>query len=131
MDATANADPFVEVSATLKAVAVNLVKVAGDLRLLHMSGEIGLPAVQAALMLARHMAGVTADEARCAGVLATSPMVITAFVPALGYDRCAALMKEFTRRGERDMRAFLAEKLGAAQVDETLDPNRINGLGYR
>ena len=44
---TANADPFVEVSGILKAHAANLIKIAGDLRLLHLLGEIRLPDLQA------------------------------------------------------------------------------------
>ena len=47
MDATANADPFVEVSGILKALATNLIKICRDLRLLHMTGEIRLPNMQA------------------------------------------------------------------------------------
>jgi aspartate ammonia-lyase len=52
MDPTQNADVFVEVSGLLKACAVNLTKIAGDLRLLSSGpfaglGEIRLPAVQA------------------------------------------------------------------------------------
>ena len=44
---TAHADVFVEVSGILKAAAVNLIKISQDLRMLHMLGEICLPAVQA------------------------------------------------------------------------------------
>lgn len=44
---TANADVFVEVSGILKAYAVNLVKITGDLRLMNYLGEIRLPPVQA------------------------------------------------------------------------------------
>lgn len=47
VDQTANADAFVEVSGILKACAANLLKICGDLRLLHMTGKIELPAVQA------------------------------------------------------------------------------------
>jgi len=47
VDQTANADAFVEVSGILKAAAANLLKICGDLRLLHMTGKITLPAVQA------------------------------------------------------------------------------------
>ena len=52
IDATQNADVFVEVSGILKACACNLLKVAGDLRLLSSGpdgglGEIRLPARQA------------------------------------------------------------------------------------
>jgi aspartate ammonia-lyase len=47
VDQTANADAFVEVSGILKACAANLLKICGDLRLLHMNRKIRLPAVQA------------------------------------------------------------------------------------
>lgn len=44
---TAQADVFVEVSGILKALAANLIKICGDLRLLNYWGEIRLPALQA------------------------------------------------------------------------------------
>ncbi len=47
MDATANCDPFVEVSATLLSNAVNLIKISTDLRFLHVQKEISLPQLQA------------------------------------------------------------------------------------
>ena len=47
VDQTANADAFVEVSGIMKACAANLLKICGDLRLLHMQRKIKLPAVQA------------------------------------------------------------------------------------
>lgn len=43
---TANSDSFVEVSGILKAHASNLMKIANDLRLSAMTGEIILPAIQ-------------------------------------------------------------------------------------
>ncbi len=46
IDATANADPFVEVSGILKAHASNLLKIANDLRLMNLLGEIALPGLQ-------------------------------------------------------------------------------------
>ena len=47
MDQTANADAFVETAGMLAAFGVNCIKVCNDLRLLHFSGELRLPAVQA------------------------------------------------------------------------------------
>jgi len=47
MDATANQDPFVEVSGMLKAHASSLIKIPGDLRLMGLLGEVVLPRVQA------------------------------------------------------------------------------------
>ncbi len=47
VDGTANADAFVEVSGILKAHAVNLIKIAEDLRKMNLLKEIRLPALQA------------------------------------------------------------------------------------
>ena len=47
VEATANADAFVEVSGMLKALACNLRKCGNDLRILQLQGLIRLPAVQA------------------------------------------------------------------------------------
>jgi aspartate ammonia-lyase len=47
MAETAHADSFVEVSGILKAHAVNLIKIANDLRLMNLLGEISLPQLQA------------------------------------------------------------------------------------
>lgn len=47
VDQTANADAFVEASGIMKAASANLLKICGDLRLLHMLKKIGLPPVQA------------------------------------------------------------------------------------
>jgi len=47
VDQTANNDCFAEVSGILKAHASNLIKISGDLRLLNLLGEIGLPQLQA------------------------------------------------------------------------------------
>jgi aspartate ammonia-lyase len=47
MDQTANTDVFVEVSGILKAHASNLIKIAGDLRMMNLLGEISLPQLQA------------------------------------------------------------------------------------
>jgi len=47
MDQTANADAFVETTGMLNACAVNSIKIANDIRLLHFSGEISLPPLQA------------------------------------------------------------------------------------
>ena len=194
LDATANTDPFVEVSGILKAHAGSLVKIANDLRLLHLLGEIDLPAlqpgssimpgkvnpvlleaaVQAGLKvmandflvaeacsrstlqineflpllahallesldllirvdgaLAEHVAGITADDARCRELFDASPMIVTAFLPHVGYDRAGALLAEFSASGRKNVREFLREKLGADLVERVLSPERLISLGYR
>ncbi len=191
---TANADPFVEVSGILKAHAVNLMKIANDLRLLNFIGEIRLPAHQAGSsimpgkvnpvvmeaaiqtgikvaandgivaeaasrgtlqineflplladsflesldllinlngILAEAVKGIQADEARCRAFFDESPMIVTALLPYLGYEKALALFQEFQAGGGRNMRAFLEERLGKEWVERTLSPYQLTALGYR
>lgn len=197
IDATANADAFVEVSGILKASAANLGKIAADLRLLHFLGEIALPPLQAgssimpgkinpvmteavmqvamaarandaivtdcaahgtlqinefmpllawalldtmamlesaARAFTQHIAGITADAARCAAHLADSPTLVTAFLPKIGYERAEELAKEFVAARSQDpqltLRVFLSEKLGPQVVDEVLAAPNLVKLGH-
>jgi aspartate ammonia-lyase len=194
LDATANTDPFVEVSGMLKAHASSLIKIANDLRLLHLLGEIELPKLQpgSSIMpgkvnpvaleatmqvglkvmandlvvteacsrstlqineflpllahsllesldllirmdqiLAGHVEGITANEAKCREIFDQSPMLVTAFLPYIGYDRAAALLKDFFSSGRKNVREFLSEKLGPPLVEKILSPERLISLGYR
>jgi len=194
LDATANTDPFVEVSGILKAHASNLIKIANDVRLLNFLGEIELPklqagssimpgkvnpvmleaTIQAALkvmandfiiaeacsrstfqineflpllahsllesldimtrinpLLADHIEALAANEPRCRQYLDQSPMIITAFLPRIGYDRANALLQEFFSSGRNNLREFLSEKLGKNLVEKILSPYQLTSLGYR
>ncbi|MFA6599955.1 MAG: aspartate ammonia-lyase [Candidatus Omnitrophota bacterium] len=193
-DATANSDCFVEVSGILKAYASNLIKIAGDLRLMNLLGEIVLPALQAgssimpgkinpvaaeaviqtalkviandwlvtetasrstfqinefmpllafamleslelltniSRLFARHAALIRADGVRCARYAAEAPAIVTAFVPALGYEKAGRLLEAFRESGRRDLREFLCEALGREEVDRILSPQNLTSLGYR
>jgi len=194
VDATANTDPFVEVSGILKAHASSLCKIANDLRLLHLFDEIELPklqpgssimpgkvnpvvleaVMQVALrvmandfliteacsrstlqineflpllahsllesldllirtdeVLARHADGITANETRCRESFDRSPMIVTAFLPHIGYDRASELLQAFRASGRKNVREFLQEKLGMEMVERALSPERLISLGYR
>jgi aspartate ammonia-lyase len=98
IDATANADAFVEVSGILKASAANLSKIAGDLRLLHFLGEIALPPLQAGssimpgkvnpvMMEAILQAGmaVRANDAIVTDCAAHGTLQINEFMPLLAW----------------------------------------------
>jgi len=81
VDATQNADVFVEVSGILRALAVNLAKIATDLRLLASGpdaglGEIRLPAVQAGSSIMPGKVNPVIPEA-----------VGQAAIAAMGYDQ--------------------------------------------
>ncbi|AKJ65091.1 lyase family protein [Kiritimatiella glycovorans] len=85
----------------------------------------------AAQSLAVHADGIEADAARCREHLDRSPELITAFVPELGYDRCAGLVKDWKCTDHGDMRAFLKEKLGDDAVRERLSPQALTALGHQ
>jgi aspartate ammonia-lyase len=194
LDATANTDPFVEVSGILKAHASNLIKIANDVRLLNFLSEIELPklqagssimpgkvnpvmleaTIQAAIrvmandfsiaeacsrstfqineflpllahsllesldilirinpLLADHVEALKANEARCRQYFDQSPMIITAFLPRIGYDRANALLQEYFSSGRNNLREFLSEKLGKNLVEKILSPYQLTSLGYR
>ena len=82
----------------------------------------------ASAILARHVRNVVADETRCRAFFDRSPMIVTALLPAIGYERATELMQEYqkleTRIGSEalpsecraaelpNIRSFLEEKLG-------------------
>jgi aspartate ammonia-lyase len=94
----------------------------------------------AAPVLAAHVKGILADEARCRHFVDQSPMIVTALLPFVGYKRATALIQEYARLegadkpGEaqrRNIRSFLEEKLGKELTDEALSPHHLTMLGYR
>ncbi|MGA3280662.1 MAG: aspartate ammonia-lyase [Smithella sp.] len=194
MGETANADAYVEVSGILKAHAVNLIKIAGDLRLMNLLGEIRLPqlqagssimpgkvnpvlaeaAIQAGMkviandgiitdtaargtlqineflpllaqallesldllinidnLLVKYVKGITADQKKCGQYFDHSPMIITALLPAIGYERATQLITEFSTCSDKNMRLFLEQKLGKEIVDKYLSPYQLTALGYK
>jgi aspartate ammonia-lyase len=58
-------------------------------------------------------------------------MIITAFLPHIGYDRANALLQEFFSSGRNNLREFLSEKLGGKVVEKILSPYQLTSLGYR
>jgi aspartate ammonia-lyase len=194
VDATANADVFVEVSGILKAHASNLLKIANDLRLMNLLGEIKLPQLQTGSsvmpgksnpvileavmqagmkimandflvteaasratfqicefmpllacallesielltrsdeMFATHVAGIKADPERCQIYVDQAEGIITAFVPQLGYDKAAEILREFRKSENRNLRVFLEERLGKEIVAKTLSPQNLLSLGHK
>jgi aspartate ammonia-lyase len=80
MEATQNADAFVEVSGILKACATNLLKVANDLRLLSSGPEAGLGEIR----LPQRQAGSTIMPGKVNPVIPEA--VAQAAMMAMGYD---------------------------------------------
>jgi aspartate ammonia-lyase len=87
--------------------------------------------ISGAQMLAKHAAGIDADQGRCLERLYASPEIITAFVSLLGYDRCSELLKEFEQHGQGTIRQFLENELGKETVEKTLSPQNLMSLGHK
>jgi aspartate ammonia-lyase len=191
---TANADAFVEVSGIMKAHASNLIKIAGDLRMMNMLGEIRLPSMQAGSsampgkvnpvimeaviqaglriisndlivteaasrstfqiiefmpmladallesmdilsnvdnMFAAHVSGISADAGKCSGIAHASPMIITALVPYIGYEKATEIMNGYEAAADKDFRTYLKNLLGEELVDRALDPYTLTALGFK
>ena len=194
MGETAHADSFVEVSAIFKAHAVNLIKIANDLRLMNFLGEIRLPQLQAGSsimpgkvnpvlaeaaiqvgmkviandaivtdaaargtlqineflpllahallesldmlinidsLLALHVRGIEANQEKCEEYFNASPMIITALLPVIGYEKATQFITEFSSGSENNMRRFLEEKLGKELIDKIFSPYQLTALGYK
>ena len=191
---TANADAFVEVSGIMKAHASNLIKIAGDLRMMNMLGEIRLPSMQAGSsampgkvnpviteaviqagikvmandfiiteaasrstfqiiefmpmladallenldilskingMFAVHVSGITADKAKCAQIVNASPMIVTALVPYIGYEKASELISKYKPEEDADFMSYLKSIIGEEIVDKALDPYALMALGFK
>jgi aspartate ammonia-lyase len=82
-------------------------------------------------ILAGHIDGIMANEPKCREIFDASPMIVTAFLPHIGYDRAGALLAEFFASGRKNVREFLREKLGADLVERILSAESLISLGYR
>ncbi len=82
-------------------------------------------------MLEKFAAGITANEEECRRHVEKSPVLVTAFLPYLGYEKAEKLFHEFQDSGEKNIRNFLVKKLGADIVERMLSPEQLTQLGYR
>jgi aspartate ammonia-lyase len=201
VEATQNADVFVEVSGILKAAAASLLKIAGDLRLLSSGptgglGEIALPARQPGssimpgkvnpvipeavsqaamqvfgndIVIAQACAagslelnaflplvaanllesidllttacdilrkfcvdGITADRDRCRQYVENATATATALLPALGYDKCAEIVKLAQQSGKTIRQIVLEQKLlTESDFDALISPEAVCRLGHK
>jgi len=199
VEATQNADVFVEVSGILKACAVNLLKTCGDLRLLSSGPEAGLAEIrlprlqagssimpgkvnpvlpeavsQAAMrvlgndqvialaasqgnlelnaflplvadallesldLLARActilrtgcVEGLEADERRCREHVHSSTAVLTALLPALGYEKASEVARLCQSTGQSVRDIVVGQgMLSAESFDECISPEAVCRLG--
>ena len=84
--------------------------------------SIALLSSAARLFADKCVAGLEADEKRCRELVEASFPIVTALVPAIGYDAAAEISKEAYKSG-RTIREVALEKgvLGEKELDEALD----------
>jgi len=82
-------------------------------------------------LLAPHVRGIVADPEKCQTYFAASPMIITALLPIIGYEKASQWISEFSLRREQNMQLFLEEKMGKDRVDEIFSPYQLTALGYK
>ncbi len=83
------------------------------------------------ILLEEHIRGIEADSGKCEEFFNQSRMIVTALLPAVGYDRALQLLTEFSAGNEKNVRLFLEEKLGKDIVHKYLSPSALTALGYR
>jgi aspartate ammonia-lyase len=81
--------------------------------------------------LAAHLRGVDADELRCRVFFENSPMIATALLPHIGYDRATDLVREFLASGRENIVKFLREKLGDDLVTTVFSAQNLVALGHK
>jgi aspartate ammonia-lyase len=83
-------------------------------------------------ILRRHcIEGIEADEERCRRHVESSVAVVTALVPAIGYDRASELAERSAETGRTVRELALAEGLLTAdQFDELISPESVMRLGF-
>lgn len=82
-------------------------------------------------LLIEHIRDILADSETCEEFFNQSRMIITAILPAVGYDQAAQLLREFSANDRKSMRQFLEEKLGNDLVSQYLSPSALTALGYK
>jgi fumarate hydratase class II len=92
--------------------------------------EIALLAAASRLFADRCVDGLEADEARCRALVEQSFPIVTALVPAIGYDLAAEISKEAYRTG-RTIREVALERTGlpVEELDRALDLERMTRGG--
>jgi aspartate ammonia-lyase len=82
-------------------------------------------------LLADHVLKIVCNKDRCQFYLDHSPMILTALLPLLGYEKATELITTFHRENHVNVRTFLEAKLGRELVEKFLSPYTLTALGYR
>jgi len=81
--------------------------------------------------LAEEILRISADESRCRDIFNRSTMIVTAFLPEIGYDRAREILSDFRESGEMNVKEFLEKQLGPDLVNRILSPYQLTALGFK
>jgi aspartate ammonia-lyase len=81
--------------------------------------------------LAGHVRQIGADESACRAFFERSPMIATALLPHIGYDRATELVSQFLASGRQNIVEFLRGKLGDELVGKVFSARSLVALGYK
>ena len=82
-------------------------------------------------LFAGHVEAIKANEEKCREYFDHSPAIITALLPHIGYKKAGLLLAEFSAAEKKNLREFLAEKLGKELIERVFDPYNLISLGYQ
>ncbi|PKN70528.1 MAG: aspartate ammonia-lyase [Deltaproteobacteria bacterium HGW-Deltaproteobacteria-12] len=82
-------------------------------------------------LLTLHVREIKACKDKCEEYFNASPMIITALLPVIGYEKATAFITEFSSGNENNMRLFLEKKLGKELIDQAFSPHQLTALGYK
>jgi aspartate ammonia-lyase len=85
-------------------------------------------------MLSKYIKTIKANPKICRKYFDNNPLIVTAFLPHLGYQKCQKLWKDFykeSKNGKITVRGFLEKKLGKEGVNKILSAQSLMSLGYR
>jgi len=83
------------------------------------------------MLLAAHVRELHADETVCRSFFERSPMIATALLPHIGYDKATELVSRFLASGRQNIVEFLRGELGDAMVSKVFSARSLVALGYR
>ena len=91
--------------------------------------SITLLASASRLLAEKCVAGIEADIERCRELVEKSFPIVTALVPAFGYDLCAEVSKEAFKSGKSIREVALSRGISEEELDEALDLKKMTEGG--
>jgi len=91
--------------------------------------SISLLASASRLLAEKCVAGIEADVERCLELVEQSFPIVTALVPAFGYDMCAEVSKEAFKSGKSIREVALSKGISEEKLDEALDLKKMTEGG--